>query len=128
MQRRELEFLRFPGCRGRAARANPVPSLSIFLSFRTAVKMPLCCARAIMAMSVALVLGLVPSVAYAAAMGTTTGLAVQAINTSVSQASQSQHLSASEDGDALFRPLPSNTGTASVSRKRKSDGKHTTCR
>lgn len=85
--------------------------------------MPLCCARAIMAMSVALVFGLVPSVAHAAAMGTTTGLAVQAINTSVSQASQSQ-LSASEDGDALFRPLPSNTGTASVSRKRKADGKH----
>ena len=35
MQRRELEFLRFPGCRGRAARANPmISSLSIFLQVR----------------------------------------------------------------------------------------------
>ena len=88
--------------------------------------MPVCCARTIMAMSVALVLGLSPSAAYAAAMGgTAKGLAVQSIKTSVSQSSQSQ-LSASEDGDALFRPPPSYNGTASVSRKRKSDGKHTT--
>lgn len=95
-----------------------VPS-NIF--FPMVEKMPLCCASTIMAILVALLLGLAPSVAYPAAMaGTAKGLAVQSINTSVSQSSQSQ-LSAS---DALFRPLPSNTGTASVSRKRKADGKH----
>lgn len=84
--------------------------------------MPLCCARTIMAMSMALVLGMVPSVAYAAAMGAN-GVAVQSIKTSVSQSSHFQ-LSASEDGDALFGPSPPNNGTASVSRKRKADGKH----
>lgn len=75
-----------------------------------------------MAMSMALVLGMVPSVAYAAAMGAN-GVAVQSIKTSVSQSSHFQ-LSASEDGDALFGPSPPNNGTASVSRKRKADGKH----
>ena len=81
-----------------------------------------------MAMALALVLGLARSAAYAAAMGATTkGLddsLVQA-NTSVSQF----QLSASEDGDALFRPPSSNTGIsgmASVSRRRKADGKHST--
>lgn len=56
----------------------------------------LCCARTIMAMTVALLL---------ASGSTTEGLAVQAIKTSVSESSQFQ-LSASKDGDALFRPPP----------------------
>ena len=89
--------------------------------------MPSCCAGTIIAMTLALALGLVPSAAYAVPIGVTAGnfAAAQIAGAGPFNASVSQR-SAKEDGDALLRHQPPNAGMVSATRKRKADGKEST--
>lgn len=77
-------------------------------------------------MMLALVLGLAPSSAHAAAMRATTSRigTEKIIDASVSQLQLQQ--STMEDGNALLQPLPPSTEMASATRKRKADGKEST--
>ena len=83
-----------------------------------------------MAMTVALILGLVPSAAYGAAMGVAAEIVTLPFNASRDNGrSQLQRFAMDQpapgpgDGKTLLRRSTPNTGMASANRKRKADGK-----